>query len=233
MLLYAINERWIAMDKTTSAARLMTPSTPKMRSSRYRSTSDLLHDVVDFNEKSISIQDLSAQLGDRGFGLILLLFSLPNTVPLPIPGVSTLTSLPLIFFSAQLCLGKERIWLPGWLANRQIPMSSLRPLIQKSLPWLLKLEKLVKPRLDKITTRGFERLAGGLMLLLALLIALPIPLGNLPLGIAIAVLALAITERDGIAMITGWLFTITALCYFAALISGYAWVMWQLFSGLF
>ncbi len=112
-------------------------------------------------------------------------------------------------------------------------MSSLRPLIQKSLPWLMKLEKLVKPRLDKITTRSFERLAGGLMLILALLIALPIPLGNLPLGIAMAVLALAITERDGIVMITGWLFTIFALCYFAALISGYAWVIWQLVSGLF
>lgn len=221
------------MDQTATATRLMVPSTAKTRSSRHRSTSDILHDVVGFHGETISIRDLSAQLGDRGFGLMLLLFSLPNTIPLPIPGVSTLTSLPLIFFSAQLCLGKERIWLPNWLADRQIPMSSLRPLIHKSLPWLMKLEKAVKPRLDKITTRRFERLAGGLMLLLALLIALPIPLGNLPLGIAMAVLALAITERDGIVMITGWLFTIFALCYFAALISGYAWILWQLVSGLF
>lgn len=221
------------MDQTATATRLMVPSKAKVRSSRHRSTSDILHDVVGFHGETISIRDLSAQLGDRGFGLMLLLFSLPNTIPLPIPGVSTLTSLPLIFFSAQLCLGKERIWLPNWLADRQIPMSSLRPLIQKSLPWLMKLEKLVKPRLDKITTRSFERLAGGLMLILALLIALPIPLGNLPLGIAMAVLALAITERDGIVMITGWLFTIFALCYFSALISGYAWVIWQLVSGLF
>lgn len=221
------------MDQTATATRLMAPSQAKTRSSRHRSTSDILHDIVGFHSETISIRDLSGQLGDRGFGLMLLLFSLPNTIPLPIPGVYTLTSLPLIFFSAQLCLGKERIWLPNWLADRQIPMSSLRPLIQKSLPWLMKLEKLVKPRLDKITTRSFERLAGGLMLILALLIALPIPLGNLPLGIAMAILALAITERDGIVMITGWLFMIFALCYFAALISGYAWVIWRLVSGLF
>lgn len=211
----------------------MVPLTVNARSSRYRSTSDILREVIGFHGDTITIRDLSAQLGDRGFGLMLLLFTLPNTIPLPIPGVSTLTSLPLIFFSAQLCLGKERIWLPSWLADRQLPMSNLRPLIQKSLPLLIKLEKVVKPRLDKITTRRFERLAGGLMLVLALLIALPVPLGNLPLGIAMALLALAITERDGIVMITGWLFTVFALCYFAALISGYAWIVWQLVSGLF
>lgn len=71
------------------------------------------------------------------------------------------------------------------------------------------------------------------MLILALLIALPIPLDNLPLGIAMAVLALAITERDGIVMITGWLFTIFALCFFTALVSGYALIFWKLVSGLF
>lgn len=221
------------MDQATTASRLVALPKMKARGSRYRSTSSILHELTGFHGDNISVRDLSAQLGDRGFGLMLLLFALPNTIPLPIPGVSTLTSLPLIFFAAQLCLGKERIWLPGWVANRQIPMSKLRPLIQKSLPWLVRLEKMVKPRLDKITTRNFERFAGGLILLLALLIALPIPLGNLPLGIAMAVLALAITERDGIFMITGWLLTVFALCFFAALISGYAWVIWQLVSGLF
>lgn len=200
--------------------------------SRYRSTSEILHDIVGFHADVMTLRDLSAQLGDRGFGLMLLLLSLPNIIPLPIPGISTITGIPVMFFAAQLCLGKERVWLPRWLAERQLPMSSLRPLIQKSLPVLRKLEKVIRPRLDTLTTRRFERLAGGIMLMLALLIALPIPLGNLPLGIAMAVLALAITERDGLVMIIGWLFTVIALCYFVALISGYAWILWKLISGL-
>ncbi|MBL0318426.1 MAG: exopolysaccharide biosynthesis protein [Alphaproteobacteria bacterium] len=221
------------MDKETTATRQVALPKMKVRDSRYRSTSSILHELTWFDGDSISVRDLSAQLGDRGFGLMLLLFALPNTIPLPIPGISTLTGMPLIFFASQLCLGKERIWLPSWLANRQIPMSKLRPLIQKPLPWLVRLEKLIKPRLDKITTRNFERFAGALILLLALLIALPIPLGNLPLGIAMAVLALAITERDGIVMITGWLLTFFALYFFAALITGYAWIIWQLVSSIF
>lgn len=212
---------------------MMVRSPKKVRNSLHRSTSDILREVIEFDGDTMSIRDLSAQLGDRGFGLILLLFSLPNAIPLPIPGISTVTSLPLIFFSAQLCLGKERIWLPRWLADRKIPINGLRPLIQKSLPLLVKLEKVIKPRLDAITTRRFERLAGGLMLILALLIALPIPLGNLPLGVSMAVLSLAITERDGIVMITGWLLTIFSLFFLAALIKGYAWIVWRMVSRLF
>ena len=221
------------MDQATAATRLIALPTPRASRSRYRSTSDILNDIMGFHDESITIRDLYAQLGDRGFGLMLLLFALPNSIPLPIPGVSTLTSLPLIFFAAQLCFGRERVWLPIWVADRRIPMARLKPFIHKTLPWLVRLEKLVKPRLDIITTRRFERIAGGLIIVLALLIALPIPLGNLPLGIAMTILALAITERDGFLMITGWLFTIFALCFFAALISGYAWVMWQLVSGIF
>lgn len=221
------------MDMAKTATCVLTPSIVKARGSRYRSTSDILHDITCFHGEYITIRDVSAQLGDRGFGIILLLFALPNTIPLPIPGISTVTSLPLIFFAAQLFAGRERIWLPEWLADRHLPLNKLRSLIHKSLPWLVRLERFIKPRLDKITTRKFERLAGGLILALALLIALPIPLGNLPLGIAMAVLALAITERDGIVMITGWLLTILALCFFAALISGYVWILWQLFSGIF
>ena len=211
----------------------MAPSQLKARRSRYRSTSSILHEVTGFHGENMTIRDLSAQLGDRGFGILLLLFALPNAIPLPMPGISTLTGIPLIFFASQLCLGNKRVWLPRRLIERQIPMSRLRVLIQKTLPSLKSLEKIIKPRLDAITTRNFERLAGLIILVLAVLLALPVPLSNLPLGIAIAVLALAITERDGIVMITGWLFTIFALCFFAALIGGYAWVIGQLVSRLF
>lgn len=216
------------MDQTATASRLTAFRKRKKRGSRYRSTSDIMHDMVGFHDEAITTRDLSSQLGDRGFGLMLLLFALPNAIPLPVPGISTLTSLPLLFFSAQLCLGKERIWLPNRVANWHIPMSRLRPWIQKCLPWLKRLEKLIKPRYDRLTTRNFERFAGGLIFLLALLMALPVPFGNLPLGIAMAVLALAVTERDGLMMIMGWLLTVLALCFFGALISGYAWIVWQL-----
>lgn len=221
------------MDQTATAAQLTFLAQGQQQGSHPRSTSSLFLRIARSRDPAISLRMLSARLGDRGFGLLVLLFALPNSIPLPLPGVSTLTSLPLIFLAGQLCFGQRKIWLPDWLADRQIPMDKLRPLIRHSLPWLRRLEKLVKPRREHLTTDRYERLAGALILVLALLLALPVPLGNLPLGLAIAILALAITERDGQVMIIGWLLTFFALCFFLLLVSGYAWLVWQLISGIF
>lgn len=222
------------MDQAAATTHSIEPTTrPRVACSRYRSSSHILHDITGFHGENISVRDLYAQLGDRGFGIMLLLFALPNSIPLPLPGISTITGLPLIFFAAQLCAGRERVWLPAWVSDRQIPMTTLKLFIRKTLPWLVKLEKIVKPRLDFITTRRFERIVGGVILLLALLIALPVPFGNFPLGIAMTILALAITERDGILMIIGWLTAILALCFFAALVDGYGWIIGQLISAFF
>ncbi len=195
--------------------------------SQYRTTSSILNEIVHEKHSLFSISELSERLGDRGLGIILLLLALPNTIPLPIPGISTITGIPLIFFAAQLCFGSQKLWLPECIGGRKVNMASLQPFFQRALPFMLFLERFIKPRLDSITTIRFERIAGGFILLLACLIALPIPLGNLPLGIAITILALAITERDGVLMIIGWIFTFLALSFFLLLVSGYIWLVLQ------
>ena len=218
------------MDQATASKNLILLEKSQDCKSRYRTTSAILSEIAHEKQPSLSIRELSDQLGDRGFGLILLLLALPNTIPLPIPGVSTLTSIPMMFFAAQLCLGRQKLWLPEWMGKREISMATFQPFIHKALPWLLRLEKFVKPRLDAITSRTFEQIAGVLIMVMACLLILPIPLGNLPPGLAITILALAITEQDGVLMITGWLFTFFALVYMGFLIAGYAWVLWQAFS---
>lgn len=195
--------------------------------SPHQRTSQILHDIALRCDHRWTVGDISAALGKRCFGLMLLIFALPNAIPLPIPGVSTLTSLPLIFFAAQLALGRDTVWMPRWLANRSIAGDRLKLFLLRAIPWLAKLEKCLKPRLEHIGGRFSHRIGGALIVLLACLIALPIPLGNLPLGIAITALALAVTERDGWVMITGWLLTVFALVYFIFLIAGYSWLLWQ------
>lgn len=221
------------MDQTAAAESLITLESPVHCRSKYRTTSDILSEIAHEQRALLSLKDLCDRLGDRGFGLILLLFALPNTIPLPIPGVSTLSSPIMMFFAAQLCLGRQKIWLPDWMGKREIPMAKLQPFLHKALPWLLCLEKYIKPRLDTLTCRTSERLAGILIMVMLCLLILPIPLGNLPPGLAVAILALAITEHDGVLMITGWLFTVFALVYMGFLIAGYAWVVWQAISNIF
>ena len=59
-------------------------------------TSDLLANYArHLNGERVTLGELVALLGNRSFGLLLLLFALPNLVPLP-PGSSTVFGLPLL-----------------------------------------------------------------------------------------------------------------------------------------
>lgn len=196
----------------------------------HRKTSEILHEIANHDKEYIHIEELLAKLGDRGFGLILLVFALPNAIPFPIPGASALTGIPLLFLATQLALGKQKIWMPNFVAKRAIPMDKLRKIIHIGLKGLAHIEKISKPRLDKLTTCHYERLAGMIIFVLSFLMALPIPLGNFPLGLAITLLALAITEQDGLLMIIGWIASILALLFFFTLVNGYAWLLWEMLS---
>ena len=64
-----------------------------------------------------------------------------------------------------------------------------------------------------------ERLVGAACLLLAIILFLPIPFGNIPPAFAIAAFALGILERDGIATLIGWIATIGSVLILAAISS--------------
>jgi len=62
-------------------------------------------------------------------------------------------------------------------------------------------------------------MAGGACLLLAIILFLPIPFGNIPPAFAISAFALGILERDGLATLIGCLATIGSLLILAAISS--------------
>ena len=64
-----------------------------------------------------------------------------------------------------------------------------------------------------------ERLIGAGCLLLAIILVLPVPLGNLPPAVAICAFALGLLQRDGVAVLVGWTVTLGSLVI-VALVSG-------------
>jgi len=68
-----------------------------------------------------------------------------------------------------------------------------------------------------------ENLAGLVCLLLAVVLMLPVPLGNTLPALAIALMALGVLERDGLWMLAGWLGAAVAI----AVVSGVVWAMIQ------
>ena len=151
----------------------------------------------------LSIDMLLAALSDRAFGAMMLVFAAPNLVPLPIPGLSALTGLPLLYLSAQLALGWRRPWLPSWIVRRSLAGADFARAVDWGEPHLAKAERLLRPRLAPLTAPLAERLIGALCLLLSLVLFLPIPLGNLLPAIAICLFSFGLLEKDGLPVLAG------------------------------
>lgn len=181
----------------------------------------LFHLANDDTRDRVAIGDLLAALGDRALGALMFVFAAPNIFPVP-PGVSTVLGAPLLFLSLQLMLGLKP-WLPGVVAQRSIARDDLAALVRRVLPWLQKAERLLRPRWRFMVRPPLENLAGLVCLLLAVVLMLPVPLGNTLPALAIALMALGVLERDGLWMLAGWLGAAVA----SAVVSGVVWAMIQ------
>jgi len=157
----------------------------------------------------VSVQDLFAALGDRALAALLFVFAVPNVIPSP-PGLSTILGVPLLFLSTQLLLGRKA-WLPVLVARRSMARSDFEGLLSRVLPWLERAEKLLQPRLSAIALPPMEYFVGLVCLGLAVILVLPIPFGNIPPALAIALMALGILERDGVWVLAGLLVTFLSL----------------------
>ncbi len=167
----------------------------------------------------ISIGDLLAALGDRATAALLFIFAFPNVLPTP-PGTSTILGAPLIFLAAQLMLGRAP-WLPAFVAKRSMTRADFASLVKRIVPWLVRAENLLRPRLAGLARPPMEQFIGLLSLLLAVVLVLPIPLGNVLPALAISLLALGVLERDGVWVLAGLSVAVAA----SFLVSGVVYAM--------
>lgn len=167
-------------------------------------TSQLLQDFLqEHDSELIRIADLIRAMGDRSFGHALAIFALPVASPLTLPGISAIVAIPLILISGQLLIGLSEPWLPGWIAKRSFKKQDFEKVVLKMLKYFGIVEKVIRPRWGFATTVVMERFTGLLLLILAIVIALPIPFGNMLPAIPIFVIGLGMTERDGLLIFAG------------------------------
>lgn len=164
---------------------------------RPRSLSDVLADIAATPDEWISLGSIAAQLSDRSYGALLILFSGPNLLPLP-PGASTVFGIPLILIAAQLLIGQPQVWLPRALRDRAIDRRTFSRIAERLGPTLQRFELLARPRWWLMPRVVADRLVGGLALLMALILVLPIPFGNWLPALSIVMSSVGMSERDGV-----------------------------------
>ncbi len=177
-------------------------------------TSDLLLGIREKLENGpIDFGLLAESLGTRSHMLMILILSLPNSLPVPgIPGLSTLTGLPILFIALQIIWGRESVWLPRSLARKKLPTHFMRKLLDKTIPLLVKTEKFIHPRFELLCTPFVQKLVAVFIAIMAFILALPIVGANFPPGLSITLMAFALLSRDGLFVMASIVFCL--LCYF-------------------
>ena len=169
-----------------------------------RSISDVFTDLeASLTEDDVSIQTLLDAFHERGFGFFLFLFALPAALPLPAVGVGTVLGLPLVFLSAQQAVGRRTIWFPEKFKHKSIKRKTVVGMIEAALPWVQRVEFLIKPRLEFVTQGVFSRLIGVFGFIMSLSVCVPLPLTNTVPSFGIALMSVGVMMRDGLAVLAG------------------------------
>ena len=157
-------------------------------------------------DRDIPISELIDRFGSRAFGALLFVFAVACALPLP-PGSSTVLGAPLVLLAPQVALGRDAPWLPRALRHRTISAGHLRDVCRRLLPVLEAIERVSRPRLGLLFGPVGERLMGVVCTVLALVLILPIPLGNVLPAAAVAAFSLALILRDGFLSLAGYALT--------------------------
>ena len=104
--------------------------------------------------------------------------------------------------------------------NKTIKTPRLLQMIDKIIPWMTRAEILLKPRLGFVTRGAFSHIIGLLGFIMALSVCVPVPLTNTIPSLGIAMMAIGVLMRDGLAVLAG------------AFI-GMAWVVMLVFATIF
>ena len=169
-----------------------------------RAVSELLADLVDeARQQPLHYSDLIDRFARRGFGVLLLLVTLPTFLPLPVGAVTG----PLcMLIGLQMLLLQSHPWLPHRLRQRPLDGERMRLFLERRGHWLRRLERLAHPSWPLLTrTRPAQAISGLLIAANGLLLSLPIPFTNYLFGVLMLLFCLALLERDGRLMLLAWL----------------------------
>lgn len=171
--------------------------------------SRLLLTLAEDGSGPISLAEIIAHFGRRAFGAVLFVFAVPNLLPLP-PGSSTVLGLPLLLIAPQLAFGAKQLWIPEFLARRTVDRTSLDRVFRRLAPWVERVERLTSVRFTFMFGPLGDLMIGVVCALLAAVLILPIPLGNVLPAAAVAALSLSLTQRDGLLTLIGYALAATS-----------------------
>lgn len=176
----------------------------------------------ELGEREVKFRELVNATRGRGYDLLLVILSLPFLTPISLIGISTPFGLAITFAGLRMSLGKKP-WWPDRILEKPIPHSFFPKLLKFTIHICRGIEFFSKPRLHFFHNLGlFQRIAGMLIAISGILLALPLPLplsNTLP-AITILLFAISAMEKDGIIFVIASFSFVFMLAYYLLLIIG-------------
>ena len=171
----------------------------------------------------ITLGDMAEALGDRAFGILILICCLPALIP----ALATVFALPLMVLGVQMGIGFRQPKLPAFLARQSFRRDDLLRLAEASSGWLSRVERFVKPRPGFFTGWIGDRIVGWLAVYAGLMILLPGPMTNAPPAAGTIVMALGVVESDNRVVGIGAALTLVGCLFATAVLVLLGWLGWQ------
>lgn len=180
---------------------------------------------------TITLRRLLSLVGEHGLLFLCALLTIPFLIPVSIPGVSTVFGAAIILVAVGITTNRMP-WLPDRLMDKDMDAVKLAGILRRGANVVAKVEAYIRPRAQAITGSGFASRVNGLALIFAgILLMAPlglVPFSNTLPAFAILLLAIGMSQRDGIVVLAGYAMIVATIVYFGVL----AWLAFAAGKGL-
>lgn len=173
--------------------------------------------------EGITLRQLFEELGEQGLLIFCGVLTIPNLLPVQLPGVSTVFGLLILLIG--LGVATNRLpYLPERFMKRNLDSKELGNVLQRGAKLCANLDRYVRPRLFAFTDNALiNRLNGFMILFAAALLMVPfpaIPLTNTLPAFAILFLVIGMLQRDGAFILVGYLLIAATIVWFSVIFIG-------------
>lgn len=181
---------------------------------------DALERAAAMQGPSVTLRQMLEIIGDHGPLLLCAVLTVPFLLPVSIPGVSTVFGLAILLLGAGITLNRTP-WLPRQIMDRKIDAEKLKPVLQRGIGLVTRVEAVIRRRIGFLTRGPVAGKVNGLVVMFAAVL-LMLPLGLVPFSntlpaFAILLLCIGMSQRDGLLVLAGYAMVVATLIYFSVL----------------
>ena len=185
-----------------------------------RLISELTEAIAIAETRPLTIGEVVGRLHGEGIALVSLVLSLPFLQPLSLGPISILAGSALGMLGWQMVQGRSLPWLPERVERLELSARIWRVLLNTLMKLLSFAGRFARPRMQGLA-RGqrARRLAGMVIAAGGLLIVAPfpgIPFSNSLPAVAVALIAIAEMEEDGLLVIAALITLAASVLYLGA-----------------